>query len=239
MTAGDTFWSIPRLVAGVDYGLSVSDIIEIEQKYQTKPVAAVEGIGNEVNAMGPWRVQYVSMAKQITTQVVPDAPPGLKYALKITVVEATNVEYGDFLQVYQSIPYPEGGIICDEEINNSPLFVWFWIKSSLTGTFGFALNNSSGTRNRTTSFSISTANTWQHVFFPDIGRDINGIWEADGHGTGGFVQICMASGAKYQTDNVNQWQDGDFLMQSGITNGQFLNTSGATFSIAGLTVRRK
>lgn len=204
--------------------------------HKNAAVRVFPGIGKEKNALTGWRVQYVSAATGITSQRVADAPPGFTHSLKIMVHHGAPLKTEDFLQLYQPIPYAVSSQLAFGTAQAKKLSAGFWIKSSIPGTFGFALNNARGTRNRTVPFDVKIPNMWRYISLPDITGDVSGNRVADGAGTGMFFQICMASGAKYQAEITGRWHDGDFLMQNGTTNATMLATNGATFNVTGATI---
>jgi hypothetical protein len=54
----------------------------------------------------------------------------------------------------------------------------FWVRSSLTGTFGGTLNNSVFNRNYPFTYTISLANTWEQKSVT-IAGDTSGTWIGD------------------------------------------------------------
>lgn len=194
---------------------------------------AMEGIGKEVTAIDGWRVQYESTATGVTTQRVNDAPPGYTYSLKISIAHGAPVRHGDFFQLYQPVPHVKIEPLKMGTKGAARFSASFWIKSNITGTFAFPINNSQGTRNRTLLFSIEKPDTWQKVVFNDIPGDTSGTWPADGAHVGLFFQICLSTGAKYYAPKINEWQDGDRLMPANVDTERFLSTDGATFYVTG------
>ena len=69
----------------------------------------------------------------------------------------------------------------------------FWVRSSLTGTFGGSLGASGGGRNYPFSYSISSANTWEYKTITDVG-DTTGTWLTDTYrGLGLFFGLGVGS----------------------------------------------
>jgi hypothetical protein len=59
----------------------------------------------------------------------------------------------------------------------------FWVRSSLTGTFGGTLNNSVFNRNYPFTYTISLANTWEQKSVT-IAGDTSGTWIGATNGIG-------------------------------------------------------
>jgi hypothetical protein len=88
-------------------------------------------------------------------------PVGFKNYLGFTSSSAYTVISTDEFELYQSI---EGFNVADLEwgtANAKTVILSFWVRSSLTGTFGGAFQNSNGTRSYPYSYTISAA--WRQL----------------------------------------------------------------------------
>jgi plastocyanin len=106
----------------------------------------------------------------------------------------------------------------------------FWVYSSLTGTFGGAIQNSAGNRSYVYSYTINAANTWQYVT-ATIPGDTSGTWigATNGIGLTIFISYSVAAG---QTGSAGAWTGNDYRAPTGQVN--LLGTNGATFYITGV-----
>jgi hypothetical protein len=106
----------------------------------------------------------------------------------------------------------------------------FWIYSSLTGTFGGAIQNESGNRSYVYSYTINAANTWQYVT-ATIPGDTGGAWTGATNGTGIvlFISYSVAAG---QAGAAGSWTGNDYRAPTGQVN--VVGTNGATFYITGV-----
>ena len=109
----------------------------------------------------------------------------------------------------------------------------FWVKSSLTGTFGGSINNSGNSRSYVFSYTISAANTWEQKTVT-IAGDTSGTWLTT-NGIGLIVRFSIAMGSTY-TNTAGAWYSGDYEGATGQVN--VLNTNGATFYITGVQLER-
>jgi hypothetical protein len=106
----------------------------------------------------------------------------------------------------------------------------FWVRSSVTGTYGVSLANSAPNRCYIASYSIDVANTWEFktitvpgdttgTWVPDAGIGLRIIWDM-GSGTSRSFAASSAWGAFYGT---------------GLTGGvKIAANTGATFYITGV-----
>jgi hypothetical protein len=108
----------------------------------------------------------------------------------------------------------------------------FWVRSSLTGTFGGGLRNSDLSRNYVFSYSISAADTWEYKTITVPG-DAAGTWLTN-TGIGIDLVFSMGAGPDAQL-SAGSWTSTTVQVASGVT-GQvnICATSGATFYITGV-----
>lgn len=104
----------------------------------------------------------------------------------------------------------------------------FWVKSSITGTYGVALRNSAVNRSYVTTITINAANTWERKTI-DFTTDASGTWLLDNQ-TGLQISIALDSSTDFRTGTLNAWQSGNFI--AGNTQANFSATNGATFQLA-------
>jgi hypothetical protein len=114
----------------------------------------------------------------------------------------------------------------------------FWVRSSLTGTFAVALNNATTTdigsatvgRSYVSTFTVSTADTWQQVSITVAG-DTTGTWLTT-NGAGLSVVFSLGNASGYNTATTNAWQAGKFLQTSGSVS--LATNANSTFYITGV-----
>ena len=105
----------------------------------------------------------------------------------------------------------------------------FWVRSSLTGTFGGAVKNYTTTRSYPFSYTISAANTWEQKTVT-IAGDTSGTWLTT-NGVGIKLVFSLGSGSTYSTTS-GAWAAGDYYSATGATS--VVGTNGATFYITGV-----
>jgi hypothetical protein len=109
----------------------------------------------------------------------------------------------------------------------------FWVKLSITGTFGFNLRSTNAGWSYASTFTYSSANTWQFVSTTIPGPTIGGtdvFTNDNGLGVGIFWDLGV--GPNLTTSTLNSWQAVNIL---GVTGTTKLNaTTGATYQLTGV-----
>ena len=171
----------------------------------------------------------VASAQQSST-----APTGFTNSLLFTVTTAdTSIVTTDRYYVAQFI---EGYNIADLAFGTasaSSITLSFWVRSSLTGTFGGAIRNSPATRSYPFTYTINAANTFEQKTIT-IAGDTSGTW-ATTNATGMQVVFSLGMGPDYLA-TAGAWTGGDYLSATGATN--VIATNGATFYITGVQLEK-
>jgi len=161
-------------------------------------------------------------------------PAGFTDYLGVTSLSAYSVVAGDFLSLIQPI---EGYNIADlgwGTANAKTVTLSFWVRSSLTGTFGGALSNQDGSRSYPFSYTISAANTWELETIT-IAGDTTGTWLTT-NGLGLALRIGLGVGSTY-LGTAGAWAAGsNFFSATGATS--VVGTNGATFYITGVQLEK-
>ena len=156
-------------------------------------------------------------------------PTGFKNYLGFTSSSAYSVLSTDLFEIYQLIE----GLNCIDlafgTASASSVTFSFWVRSSLTGTFGGSLANSAGDRAYPFSYTISSANTWEQKSIT-IAGDTTGTWLTT-NGIGIQVRFGLGSGSTY-TGTANAWGSTNAIQPTGSVS--VVGTSGATFYITGV-----
>jgi len=118
--------------------------------------------------------------------------------------------------------------------NAQPITLSFWVRSSLTGTFGGAIQNDAGNRSYVFQYTIASANTWQQVS-ATIPGDTGGTWIGATNGAGLYLFISYSVSAG-QTGGAGAWTGNDYRAPTGQVN--VVGTNGATFYITGVQLEK-
>jgi hypothetical protein len=166
-------------------------------------------------------------AQQNAGSVTP--PAGFINYLGLTSTSSYSVTSSDYFSLVQSI---EGLNVADlgwGTASAKTVTLSFWVRSSLTGTFGGSLQNSSQTRSYPFSYSIPAANTWTQISVTVTG-DTTGTWLTN-NGVGIYVFFGLGNGSTY-SGTAGAWAGSNFFSATGATS--VVGTSGATFYITGV-----
>jgi hypothetical protein len=158
-------------------------------------------------------------------------PVGFANYLGVTSTSAYSLASGDFTQIEQRIEGFNFADLAWGTANAKTITLSFWVRSSLTGTFGAWLGNNEGNRIYPISYSISSANTWEQKTIT-IAGDTTGTWVGSTNGTGLRLVFVIGYGTTYQGTVTNTWNAGTFYVPTGATS--VVSTSGATFYITGV-----
>ena len=182
-----------------------------------------------------WAVYQSTTGKLIAQQnaaaVTP--PTGFNYYLGVTSQSSYSILAGDYYLINQNI---EGYNIADlawGTANAKTVTISFWVRSSLTGTFGCALENSAQDRNYPFTYTISVANTWEQKSVT-IAGDTSGTWLTT-NGVGIRVAFGLGVGTTY-SGPAGAWSATAYLGATGATS--VVGTSGATFYVTGVQLEQ-
>jgi hypothetical protein len=176
-----------------------------------------------------WKLRY--SAGTCTVQRSTTSPAGFNNSFQLTVGTARTVVSGDRFGIEQPIEGFNSADFGWGTANAQPVTLSFWVRSSLTGTFGLCFSNFS--RGYAATYTISAANTWEYKTVTIVG-DTSGTWDTTS-GTGVLVVFDIGMGSDVRT-TTGSWQAGTFLGATGATN--LVSTSGATLNITGVQLEK-
>lgn len=190
--------------------------------------ASVTPTTNQTYTLDRWQVE-LSQASKFSVQQSTTAPAGFKNSLLITSLSAYSVGASDYFMLNQTI---EGFNIADLNwgtANASTVTLSFWVRSSLTGTFGGGLENNATNRDYVFSYTINSANTWEQKSIT-IAGDTSGTWATDNN-AGIRLRLGLGVGSTLST-TPGSWGSTRYFSATGATS--VVGTNGATFYITGV-----
>ena len=105
----------------------------------------------------------------------------------------------------------------------------FYIRSSVTGTFGGSIWNNAFDRSYPFTYTISSADTWERKSIT-IAGDTSGTWLTD-TGVGLNISIFASAGSTY-SGTAGSWAGAGYVTATGVTN--IMATLNSTFYITGV-----
>ena len=160
-----------------------------------------------------------------------DVPSGAGFtkSLKFTVTAAeTSIGADERVDIRQRV---EGFNVADfgfGAAGASSVTLSFWVRSSLTGTFGGSFQNSAANRSYPYTYTISAANTWEYKVVT-VSGDTSGTWVKDS-GNGLTIFWSLGAGSN-RVGTSGAWNANNNTGATGQV--QLISTSGATFYLTG------
>jgi hypothetical protein len=158
------------------------------------------------------------------------APVDFVNSLKVTITTAETTFGSDFNAVVrQKI---EGNNVADLMLgtaNAKTVTLSFWVRSSLTGTFGGNIRNSEADRTYVFTYNISSANTWEYKTII-IAGDTTGTWLTT-NGIGMDIIWALGQGSD-RLGTAGSWTSNNHVGVTGQV--QLAGTLNATWQITGV-----
>ena len=165
-----------------------------------------------------------------SAQQVSEAPSGFTKSVKVTTTTADGtLTAAQNMHLRQPI---EGFNVADLGWGTAAaqaITISFWVRSSLTGTFGGSLRNSASTRAYAFTYSISVADTWEYKTVT-IAGDTTGTWLTD-NGLGVLVSWGLGAGPD-RSGAAGSWAGAIYVSATGAVS--LIGTLNATWQITGV-----
>jgi len=172
---------------------------------------------------------YGSQSSKMTIQQSSTAPTGFTKSLLITSSSAYAITTSDIFIFRQQI---EGLNFSDLEwgtTNAKTVTLSFWVRSSITGTWGGSLFSTGGTQSYPFSYTISTANTWQQITITASGPTTGGATTDNSSA----AQVIFGLGVgSTNAGTAGSWSSSVLYSATGATS--LVGTNAATWYITGV-----
>ena len=170
----------------------------------------------------------------MTAQRSTNAPAGFINSVVCTTTSAdSSLAAAQYARIFQNVE----GLNCADlawgTASAATVTLSFWVRSSLTGTFGGAIYNSAFNRSYPFTYTISAANTWEQKSVT-IPGDTSGTWLTD-NGVGIGINFSLGAGSTY-SGTAGAWTGSGLLSATGATS--VVGTNGATFYVTGVQLER-
>lgn len=179
-----------------------------------------------------WQLS-IGVGTKLSVQQSTTAPTGFTNSTLITTASAYTASASDYLSYCTKI---EGLNVSDfawGTANATAVTLSFQVRSSLTGTFSGALQNSGASRSYPFTYTINSANTWETKTVT-IAGDTSGTWLTT-NGIGVEVHFNMGSGSS-RLGTAGSWNSN---WNTGATGSVALvQTAGATWYVTGVQLEK-
>ena len=187
--------------------------------------------GNSTYSLDRW-VPFSGVTSKYSVQQNAGAvtpPAGFTKYLGVTSLATTALGATDYYFVCQKIEGYNTADLGWGAAGAATITVSFWVRSSLTGTFGGALNNGDSSRAYPFTYAISLANTWE-LKSVTIAGDTAGTW-ATTTSSSIIVEFGLGVGTTY-SGPAGAWAATAYFSATGATS--VVGTNGATFYFTGV-----
>ena len=217
-------------IGGANRNLVINGAMMISQRATT---ASFSGSTGGYVSLDRFKT-YANGGGALTLSQETDVPTGegFKNSMKVTVnTNDGSIASGDYYVLQHRIEGNNSSHLMQGTANAQTITISFYVKSSLTGNFGGALNNSASDRSYPFQYTIDSANTWQRIT-KTITLDTSGTWET-GTNTGLQFQWDFGSGTTFQ-GTANAWASANYHTAS--SSVQLIGTSSATWFVTGFQI---
>ena len=181
-------------------------------------------------AVDRWPCYNSTAGSKFSIQRSTDAPSTFSNSTLVTSSSAYSVAAGDQFYFVQFIEGFNSADFAFGTASAKTVTLSFWVKSSLTGTFGGSLMNSAYNRSYPFSYTISAANTWEQKTVT-IAGDTTGTWIGSTNGLGLRVHFGLGIGSTY-SGTAGAWAAAERYAPTGAVS--VVGTNGATWYITGV-----
>jgi hypothetical protein len=208
----------------------INGAMVIDQRNAGASVSIINAVGYTVDRF--YGIQAIATSK-FTVQQSSTVPTGFTKSVVLTSSSAYTVLSSDYFLYRQTI---EGFNVADlgwGTANAQTVTLSFWVRSSLTGTFGGSFSNGDSNRSYPFSYTINAANTFEQKTITIVG-DTTGTWATDNSG-GIVVNWSLGMGSTYE-GTVNVWAGTFYGAPTGAVD--LVATNGATLYITGVQLEK-
>jgi hypothetical protein len=221
---------LAELATGYDSGGSLNfrnRIINGDMRIAQRGTAAVTTSGSY--AVDRFLIQ-IDTDGAYSAQQDSDAPTGFIKSTKITTTTAdASLSASQYFQIQQRIEGTNTADLAWGSASAKTVTLSFWVRSSLTGTFGGALGNSDFNRSYPYTYTILVADTWEYKTVT-IAGDTSGTWKTDTD-VGINVRWGLGVGSNF-SGTAGAWAGSGLMSATGAVS--VIGTLNATWYITGV-----
>jgi hypothetical protein len=170
---------------------------------------------NDGIATGDRFFSACSQSSKATSTQSSTAPTGFSYSALITSSSAYSVLAGDFFNIFQNIEGFSTADLAWGTASAQTVTLSFWVRSSLTGTFGGSISNNGLDRSYPFTYTINSANTFEYKTIT-IAGDTTGTWVGATNGLSMRVYFGLGVGSTY-SGTAGAWAATRYQSATGAT----------------------
>ena len=181
-------------------------------------------------------IAYNSVASsKYTVQQSSTAPAGFTNSLLVTSSSAYSIAAGNYFLIDQVVEGYNWADLAWGTADAKTVTLSFWVRSSLTGTFGGAFKSYSGSvQSYPFTYTINAANTWEQKSITVAGP--TSTWASSTTNGGGVeVLFSLGTGSTY-SGTAGSWAASSYFSATGATS--VVGTSGATWYVTGVQLEK-
>jgi len=176
----------------------------------------------------------VGAASKLTTAQSSTAPTGFNFSTLITSSSSYTAGAGEVFAIRHKIEGFNTSDLAFGTVNAQKITVSFWVRSSVTGTFGGSIQNSAANRSYPFEYTINVIDTFEYKTIT-IPGDTSGTWIGATNGIGITINFGLGVGATY-SGTANAWAAADYRSATSATSVVAANLR--TFYITGVQVEK-
>ena len=176
----------------------------------------------------------VGAASKLTTAQSSTAATGFNFSTLITSSSSYTAGAGEVFAIRHKIEGFNTSDLAFGTVNAQKITVSFWVRSSVTGTFGGSIQNSAANRSYPFEYTINVIDTFEYKTIT-IPGDTSGTWIGATNGIGITVNFGLGVGATY-SGTANVWAAADYDSATGATSVVAANLR--TYYITGVQVEK-
>lgn len=184
-----------------------------------------------IYSLDRWRISN-SVSTVTVQQNSSIVPVGFSNSLNINVSTTDNTGSHALQHYIEGFNFADLGW---GTANAATITLSFWVRSSLTGTYGVGFQNSAQNRSYVATYTINTANTWEQKTITVAG-DTSGTWVGATNGIGLSLEFDLGSASSYN-QTAGSWGVGSNARRTSAC-VNWANTASATFYITGVQLER-
>jgi len=218
--------------SGQETGIGRNRIINGDMRIDQRNAGASSTPTGSIYVVDRWNSILTQASKLTIGQNLNSVttPVGFSNYAGFQSTSAYSVTAGDYFIMRQNI---EGYNFSDLGFGTADaktVTLSFWVRSSLTGTFGGAFCNYAFTRSYPFTYTISSANTWEQKTIT-IAGDTSGTWVGSTNAGAASLSFGLGVGST-NSGTAGSWQSASLTSATGATS--VVGTNGATFYITGV-----